>query len=133
MTEAIARDSRSANVATLVSCSYLAVSLTYAHFAGGAYAAAWEQVMLPTMVGEYVLALAILMTLRARERSGEAASASRVAMKSAVGIAVFLLPFLAYVVFHLWKAATLTAVGYVAVTSGRLWHVARAPKDDGRQ
>jgi hypothetical protein len=72
---------QAADVGTLVSCSYLAASLTYAHFTGGVHATAWEQVMLPTMIGEYVFAFAILMTLNAREHSGEAASGSTIVWK----------------------------------------------------
>ncbi|HEY8069253.1 MAG TPA: hypothetical protein VIF38_10225 [Burkholderiales bacterium] len=114
----------------LVSCVYLAGAFCYAHFAGRAVAQAWAALMLPIMLGEYVLAFAIAFTLRVREVASENASAGQVSGKSVLGIAVFLLPFLWFVVAGLWKASALMALGYVATMISRVLAAARADADE---
>ena len=122
--------SRTGDAWHALSYLYLAGAIGFAMTRDFMFQEAWASVLLPIMIGEYVLAFAVGFALRAREVSGENAAAVDVSVKALVGMAIFMSPFFWFVVSGLWNSAPAMALGYVGTVLARIWAAASAPPQE---
>ena len=117
---------RSGDLGTIFSYLYLVAAFCYATTREFAVREAWSALLLPLMLGEYVLAFSTGIALSVREHSAEGETQAGASRRAVLVIAVFMSPFLWFVVSGLKQASPGMALGYVATLAGRIWAVTGA-------
>ena len=112
---------RSGDLGALFSYLYLVAAFCYAMTREFAYREAWSAMLLPFMLGEYVLAFAAGMALSVREHAEEGETQLGASRKAVLVILTFMGPFIWFVVAGLKQASLGMALGYLLTLGGRVW------------